>query len=345
MCARFSATGLISVVLPVHNGEDCLERSVESILEQTDSHFELVLIDDGSTDATPRLVERFEKQDARVLAVRRSECGGIVQALNDGIGVARGEVIARMDADDVCHRERLRLQREYLIEHPDVGLVGCRAEFGGDRNANAGYAAYVDWINSLLTHEQIALNRFVESPFAHPSVTFRKVLIDKYGGYRDGMFPEDYELWLRWLDAGVRTAKLPDALVTWSDPPDRLSRTDQRYSVRAFYRCKAEYLARWLARHNPWHPDIVMWGAGRETRKRAEFLVEHGVAIRAYVDVDPRKIGQAIHDRPVLDEDGLPPPGECFVVSYVGSRGARDDIRCRLTRRGYGEGVHFIMGA
>jgi hypothetical protein len=174
---------------------------------------------------------------------------------------------------------------------------------------------------------------------------FRRTCVEQAGAYRDGAFPEDYELWLRWLEAGVRMAKLPEFLLTWSDPPDRLSRTDRRYAVRAFYRCKAEYLAHWLTRRNPHHPEIILWGAGRETRKRADALLEHGVAIAAYVDIDPRKIGQVIHGIPVIDEDQLPPPGDAFVVSYVGTRGARDDIRSRLAARGFTEGENFIMGA
>jgi hypothetical protein len=226
-----------------------------------------------------------------------------------------------------------------------VRLVGCQVEFGGDRETHAGYALHVDWTNSLTTPEEIGLNRFVESPFAHPSVMFRRELLARHGGYRDGPFPEDYELWLRWLDAGVAMAKLPEKLLVWNDPPGRLSRTDARYSFQAFYETKAVYLARWLARYNPRHPNVVVWGAGRETRKRAEHLVRHGVRVTHYVDIDPRKIGQTIHGRPVLAEDQLPGPAEAFVVSYVGSRGAREDIRHRLTARGFREGAHFVMGA
>ncbi|MCK5803597.1 MAG: glycosyltransferase family 2 protein, partial [Lentisphaeria bacterium] len=108
---------------------------------------------------------------------------------------------------------------------------------------------------------------------------------------------------------------------------------------------KALYLARWLEQNNPHHPDIILWGGGRETRKRAEHLCEHGVRITAYIDVDPRRIGQTIHGRPVLAEEQIPPLGESFIVSYVGSRGARDDIRARLLARGLREGIHFLMGA
>lgn len=334
----------ISVLLPSYNACETLPTAVTSILNQSHTSLELVVIDDGSTDATRDLLALFQARDRRVVA-KTVPHGGIVEALNAGLAICRAPLVARMDADDWSPPERLARQASFLDAHPEVGVVGSRVLFGGDRVSQAGYAAYIDWINGLVTPEAISLNRFIESPFAHPSVMFRRGLTALWGSYRDGPFPEDYELWLRWLDAGVRMAKVDAELLRWDDRPGRLSRTDERYARRAFYACKASYLSRWLARHNAHHPGIIVWGAGRETRKRAEFLVEHGIGIEAYVDIDPRKIGQTIHGRPVLAEHQLPASDQAFVVSYVGSRGARDDIRSRLGARGFREGVNFIVAA
>lgn len=138
-------------------------------------------------------------------------------------------------------------------------------------------------------------------------------------------------------------SKVARELVTWNDPPGRLSRVHSRYSVEAFYRCKADYLARWLASYNPHHPEVIVWGAGRTTRKRAEMLLEKGVRIKAYIDIDPRKIGQRIHGRPVWSPQNMPEPQHCFVVSYVGRRGARDEVRANLQGAQYTEGRNFIL--
>ncbi len=336
---------MVSVLLPVWNAEDTLRDAVSSILRQNYASFNLIVIDDGSTDGTGAVLERLRETAPRLVTVRHPRNRGIVAALESGLSVSSGKYIARMDADDVSLPDRLRLQAAYLDRHAQVGVVSSLVEFGGDDSRHAGYAGYVDWINSLVTPEQIALNRFVESPIAHPSVMFRRELIERHGGYRDGSFPEDYDLWLRWLEAGVVMAKIPEVLVRWHDPPRRLSRTDPRYSVEAFYRCKAGALCRWLRKNNPRHPEIILWGAGRQTRKRARALTSAGVRITHFVDIDPRRIGQVIHGRPVLAEGELPAPDQAFVVSYVGSRGARDDIRARLIRRGFREGHQFIMGA
>jgi hypothetical protein len=152
-------------------------------------------------------------------------------------------------------------------------------------------------------------------------------------------------MWLRWLEGGARMEKLPEPLLVWNDAPGRLSRTDPRYSTEALHRVKAAYLARWLAAHNAHHPRIVLWGAGRVTRRRADLLLAEGVEIESYVDVDPRKIGRTIGGRPVTGPGGLPAPGTCFVVSYVASVNARDQIDDALQTAGYRAGLDYVLAA
>ncbi len=330
-----------SVILPVHNGETFLAAAAESLLGQTDPDFELVAVDDGSTDATPDILQHLAARDRRV-RVHRQAHSGVAAAANHGIGLARGAYVARMDADDLAHPDRIALQAGYLDRHFEVDLVATRVRYLGDARRNRGLAVFVDWNNSLTTPEEIADYRFVESPLIQPTVMFRRELPERFGAYRDGPFPEDYELWLRWLQHGVRMAKLPQKLLDWRDSPGRLTRTDPRYSVEAFYRAKSPYLYRWLAARNPHHPGVVIWGSGRTSRQRQRFLTELGVQIRAYVDIDPRKIGYTIDGAPVIWPEDLPAPHECFVLGWVGSRGAREDIETRLQARGFQRGLHYI---
>jgi glycosyltransferase involved in cell wall biosynthesis len=335
---------VISVVMPVHNAAPTLAAAVDSLVGQTDPVWELVAVDDGSTDASGAVLEAYARRDRRIRVIRAAR-RGLVSALNAGLSAATGALVARLDADDVCGPERLALQRRHLETRPELGLVASRVRFGGDPARAAGYARYVGWTNRLLTHEQISLARFVESPLAHPSVMFRRTLVERWGGYADGDFPEDYELWLRWLEAGVRMEKLAESLLAWNDSPTRLSRCDRRYAGEAFYRLKARYLARWLALHNPHHPEVILWGAGRITRKRAQHLVDRGITVGAFVDIDPMKIGRRIGGRPVLSPDELPSPGTAFVVSYVSSSDAREQIEARLQAAGYRRGVDYIAAA
>lgn len=328
----------VSVVLPVYNAAASLPQAIDSILAQEFDGFELIVVDDGSTDGP----QQIDHPSVRWI---RTEHGGLVAALNRGIAESRGSYIARMDADDLAYPDRLRLQAQYLDERPDIGLVASRVEYLGDRQANQGLALFVDWTNTLLDHDSIAVNRFVESPLVHPSVMFRRDLVDRFGGYRAGDFPEDYELWLRWLEAGVRMEKLPETLLGWRDRPDRLTRTDPRYSVDAFFAAKAPYLMRELERRNPRHPQTTLWGAGRTTRLRLRPLFDLGLQVGAWVDIDPRKIGQRINGVEVIGPDALSGRGETFVLAAVGSRGARELIAGRLEERGYRLGQDWLACA
>lgn len=148
------------------------------------------MVDHGSTDETPFLLANFQSREPRLTVIRQAALG-IVSALQKGCEVAQGRLIARMDADDVMHPHRLARQFDFLQGNPLMGLVSCLVRLGGSTERQAGYAAYVDWINSLQDPQEISLARFVESPVAHPSVLFRREMIAQYGGYRDGDFPED----------------------------------------------------------------------------------------------------------------------------------------------------------
>lgn len=334
----------VSILLPVRNAAATLPAALASLAGQTFTDCELVAVDDGSSDASADLVESF-KPAYPVRLVRFEEPRGLVSALQAGLAAARGDLIARMDADDVCHPERMRRQVEMLHEQPDIGVSATRVRFGGDPAAAAGYARYVEWTNSLLTHEEIALARFRESPLAHPSVMFRRELVDRHGGYRQGDFPEDYELWLRWMEAGVRFAKTHETLLAWNDPPERLSRVHPSYRPAAFYALKAEYLARWLAVHNPHYPRVWVIGAGRVTRRRVDYLCRHGVEVEAYLDIDSRKVGLSYHGAPVLHHDDLPAAGRCFVLPFVANTGAAEYLAQLLQSRGYVRGRDFIEAA
>ncbi|ADU63448.1 MAG: glycosyltransferase [Pseudodesulfovibrio sp.] len=332
---------VVTVTMPCRDCADTVGRAMESILAQSLRAIEVVAVDDGSEDNTGAVLDEFARRDDRVRVVHAAH-GGVAVAANTAMGLARGRYIARMDADDEMLPERLAAQARLLDEHPEIGLAGSRIRFGGDRHRCAGYARYVDWTNTLLTHEAISLNRFVEFPVPNPSIMCRRACVETHGPYRDGDFPEDYELLLRWLEAGVRMAKVDAELLVWNDPPDRLSRTHPRYRADAFYRVKAQYLARWLASYNRNHPEVHILGSGRTTRKRADMLLEHGVRFAAYYDVDPRKIGHVIGGIEVRPREAVPPPGEAFCLPYVASRGAREDIADFLDGRGFVLGRDYL---
>ena len=331
----------ISILMPFRNALRTIAEAAGSLLHQSRSDWELLAIDDGSTDGGPEVLKRLARGDDRI-RLEPSPDRGLVSALAHGCRLARGRFLARFDADDLCLPSRLERQVEFLEQHPEISVVGSLVEFGGDPTAAAGYAEHVAWANRLVDHDSIVLNRLVDSPLPHPSVMFRRELLEQFGGYRDGPFPEDHELWLRWIDAGVRFAKVPEVLLRWNDPPDRLSRRDPRYSVEAAARLRCKHLAIDLARREKRRP-LWLWGAGRVTRRRFDTLAEHGVEIAGFIDIDPDRIGQRSLGRPVVASVDLPPIDRSFIVSGVGVRGAREEIREMLLASGRREGEDFLI--
>lgn len=327
--------------MPVRDAQATLAAAIASVRAQTWADWELVVVDDGSQDGTAEILAALAAADPRI-SVHRLPPRGIAEALRAGCGACRGEFIARMDADDVMAPTRLAVQRDHLMAHPAVGLVSCRVRFGGTEE---GYAAHVDWLNALTTPESMSLRRFVEAPVAHPSVMFRRELLARHGGYRSGEFPEDYELWLRWLEASVKFGKVEAELLTWNDPPQRLSRTDARYSVDAFYQLKCRYLANWLRSNLLPGREVWLWGAGRVTRRRFDALEQEGVPLPGFIDVDEAKRGQHRDGRVVRMADDLPPLAGSFILAGVGARGAREYIERHLVACGWQEGQDFLLVA
>ncbi len=335
---------LISVLMPCRNCAATLPEAMNSLLAQSLKEIEVVAVDDGSQDGTRDLLQGFARRDRRVRVLSRPY-QGITAALNQGLEVSRADLVARMDADDVACSSRLASQVRFLEDNPEIGLVGSRVSVDEHPDRSRGFASFARWSNSVLTSHEISIHRFVENPLIHPTIVFRKVWAARAGAYRQGMFPEDYELVLRWLEHGVVMAKLGSALVDWRDRPDRLSRTDPRCSVEAFYRMKSPYLARWLKANNPWHPRVAVLGAGRKSAPRAMLLEGHGVRIEAFFDLDPARVGKSRYGRPVRDLIDLPDSGQTFCLSYAGVRGAREKIAAFLRGRGYVLGRDALLAA
>ena len=328
----------VSILLPVRNGGELLEETLESLKAQTLQDFELVLVNDGSTDNTVETAKRCFENDSRLRLLNTGRCPGLVPALMLGLEACRADLVARMDGDDIALPQRLQLQYELLQREERVSIVTCQVESFADGEIGGGYRHYDAWLATLLVHDDFMRERFVESPLSHPTVMFRKQEILNLGGYRDLDWPEDYDLWLRAAAAGLRFAKVDETLLRWRDYPNRTSRRDPRYSPDAFLRCRAHFL-----RSGPLvgAERIVVWGAGKVGGKFGRFLQDEGVDLAAFVDIDPKKIGNVRLGVPVIGPDDLSRYGGCPVVSCVGSRGARPLIREQLSQRGYTEGIDY----
>jgi glycosyltransferase involved in cell wall biosynthesis len=331
------------VLLPVRDARDTLPECLDSLAEQTLADHEVVAVADGCRDGSRELLQARVSRDPR-LRVLPTAPRGLVPALALALAEARAPLVARMDADDVAHPERLERQASRLERDRSVDVLGSRVELlcAPGVPPSGGMRTYVDWLNRLLDHASMARDRFVESPLAHPSVAMRRGTLVALGGWREVAGPEDYDLWLRAFDAGLRFAKLPETLLRWRDRPERLTRTDPRYAPERFLALKLAALRRGpLAGRRP----VVLWGAGPVGKAWARALRAAGHPVAAFVEVDPRKIGETIHGAPVITvADAFAVP-DALHLAAVGQRGARERIRTEAERGGLVDGVDLIAVA
>ena len=331
----------VSVLLPVRDGEVHLPEAIASLEAQTHADFEVLAVDDGSTDRTPEILADWARRDARV-EVLRQEPAGIVAALEAGRERASAPYLARMDADDVAAPARFARQLALMEAEGDLAGCGCRVRYFPDGVVGNGARRYEAWLNGAVTREQVAREIFVECPLAHPALFLKASVVSAVAGFRDSGWPEDYDLVLRIWEAGGGLANVPQVLLHWREGPDRLSRTHPRYSEAAFRRCKVHFLSRTLlgARRG-----AVIWGAGPVGKAFGRALDDVGESVRAYVDVDPRKIGQEIGGVPVLDTaDGLEFT-RALHIAAVGQPGVREQLRGLLTGAGMVELRDFVAVA
>ena len=324
-------TARVSVLLPFRDAAGTIAEAIASLESQTFREFEAIVVDDGSTDGSRSHVEAWSERDARVRVVEGAG-KGIVDALRRAVDAASAPILARMDADDIADTGRLEAQYALLTERPELAGCGTRVTLFPEASIGSGYARYEAWINAIQSPEDVEVHALVECPLAHPTLMLRRSVLAAVGGYRDMGWPEDYDLVLRVLAARARLANVGGPpLLRWRVQPGRLSLRASEYSPAAFRRCKVHFMTRaFLPSDRP----LVIWGAGRVGKPLARECIRQGLSVAAFVDLDPRKIGQVIHDAPVLSPEEFavrartePRP---FVVAAVGSPGVRDEIRQAL---------------
>jgi glycosyltransferase involved in cell wall biosynthesis len=328
----------ISILLPAYDAEATLGACLRSIVRQTETRWECVVIDDGSRDATGAVARSFSDPRVRVVTTPHR---GLVAALNAGLAHCRGRLVARMDADDLMHRERLATQLAALDADPALAAVGCHVRLFPRAGLSDGLRDYERWLGGIDAARRVRAEAFVECPIAHPTLMIRAQVL-REAGYRDAGWAEDYDLVLRLLARGHELGVVPRRLLAWRDRPGRQWRTDPRYRVTRFIACKAAFLAEGLlARRDTY----VLWGFGGTGRALRRALLTHGKRPSHVVEVHPGRIGKTIHGARVLSIDDLRRTPQRPIVASVAGVLARGEIRAALAAIGFRETEDYVCAA
>jgi glycosyltransferase involved in cell wall biosynthesis len=334
------AAPLVSVLLPARDAADTIAASLRSIQRQHFTDWECLVVDDGSGDDTLARARALAAADPRFTIVATPP-RGLVAALNAGLASCRGALVARMDADDLMHRDRLAAQVEALAAAPELWGVGTHVRIFPRAHLAAGWRAYERWLNGIGSAARVRAEAFVECPVVHPTLMLRRpALVDL--GYRDAGWPEDYDLVLRALARGLEIGVVPRRLLAWRDGPHRLSRTGAAYARPRFAEIKAAFLAEgFLAATDRY----VLWGYGGTGRALRRALLAHGKRATHVIEVHPGRLGNTIHGAPVVSPAVLPTLAPLPVVVSVARPGPRNRIRAALAAMGFHETRDFVCAA
>jgi glycosyltransferase involved in cell wall biosynthesis len=317
----------ISVLMPVRDAGRHLAPALASLGRQSFRDFEVIAVEDGSSDGSGERLERWARREPR-LRVLRLPPTGLPGALNAGLAVARAPWIARHDADDLSHPRRLERQLEWLAAHPEVDVVGCRLALRPRDFAGVGMLRWVAWHNALLTHDEMAREVLVDSPLAHATAMLRRSALERVGGWRELGWPEDLDLWIRLLRSGARLAKHPATLYAWRQLRGSVTRSAARCGREAFDSLKLDALCQGLLRDSA---AVTLIGVGRSLERWRALLAASGRAVSA--SVAGRPSGAALA--------AITPPA----VLVFGAAPARARWRAALSGAGRYEGRDFVFVA
>lgn len=228
---------VVSVIMPVYNAETYVAEAIESILHQTFSDLEFIIIDDGSSDDSIKLIEQYT--DPRIKFSRHEQNVNLVGTLNEGIALSRGKYIARMDADDISDPERLKKQVDFLESNPEIGAVGTWA-------TTINHPVW-DHLHYYVSDEEIRIHMIEQIPFAHPTVMIRKEVLETHDLKYDQEFLEDYRLWFE-LSKVTQLANIAEYLLNYRFHEKQFSKRFKAFHKENAAGLQKEVLEGWAGR-------------------------------------------------------------------------------------------------
>ena len=292
----------ISILMPVFNTAPYLRECLESLLAQTEEDWELLAVNDFSSDDSAGILQAYARSDGRIRFFE-NEKKGIAPALRIAFHQSTGPLVTRMDSDDRMRPQKLAFLKKTLLAHGPGHVATGLVSYFSAQGVGDGYRRYADWLNRLALEGRPFDEIYRECTVPSPCwMAFRSDL-ERCGAFAEEVYPEDYDLAFRFRQAGFRAVAAPHVLHEWRDRPERTSRTDERYFDNAYLDLKTNWFLR--SDYNPARP-LVLWGAGRKGKQMAGLLDGRGFPFRWVCDNKAKwghRIGGVLMEKPEILAD------------------------------------------
>jgi glycosyltransferase involved in cell wall biosynthesis len=298
---------MVSILLPVFNAAPFLEDCLESILQQTFENWELIAVDDFSTDSSFSILEKYAAKDSRIKVCRNST-KGIIPALRKALARSEGQHITRMDADDIMTRDKLLLMQ--AVCRPKTVVTGKVEYFRSDGELGEGYIRYAHWLNNLVDRDSHWLEIYKECVIPSPAWMVERQTLKDIGAFDSNTYPEDYDLVFRMYASRLKVIGIDSLLHRWRDHGARASRNDVNYQDNRFFDLK---LAHFLAIDFDENISLALWGAGRKGKYCARWLIEKGINFSWHTD-NIKKLNVKIYGKQLESSQDIPCNSTCLLV-------------------------------
>ncbi|RNC87350.1 MAG: glycosyltransferase family 2 protein [Winogradskyella sp.] len=304
---------LVSILTPFKNVELYIEDCIDSIQRQTYSNWELVIVDDNSTDSSYEIIQKYASIDKRIKLLKNDQ-SGIITALRKAFKHSIGELITRMDSDDIMTDNKLSVMVNQLLEHGKKHIATGFVKYFSETGISDGYAKYEAWLNQLTKDGSNYSEIYKECVIASPCWMIHRDDLIACGAFNPNRYPEDYDLTFRFYEFGYTCIPNDQLLHLWRDYSTRTSRTHEHYAQNYFLDIKLHYFLK--LDHNPSRP-LTVWGAGFKGKTIAKSLVEKNVKFHWICD-NKNKIGKSIYGvelQPFEDLNDIPNPQTIVTVA------------------------------
>jgi len=318
---------LISIIMPFKNAAPYLEACMESIIKQTEKNWELLAVNDHSSDKSYEIVRYYAEKDNRI-KIFNNKGDGIIPALQTGYEFAKGDMIHRMDADDLMPERKLKLLSDQLVKVGRGNVVTGKVEYFAAKGVGEGYQQYENWLNTLCDNHSHWQSIYKECVVASPAWLVYKDDFEACGGFQSDIYPEDYDLVFRFYKTGYSVKAVPEVVHLWRDHPDRASRNHPHYKTNTFFELKLHYFFELDRVENR---PLVLWGAGPKGKLMAK-LLKAGKQEFVWASNNPNKHGHDIYNQIMHSIDEIMQLRSPQILITIAQRNAQIEIRNYLDK-------------